>query len=733
MNQKKQKLLKYRLTSSDYDKLEELFGPHPSDLVLALASALWNEHCSYKSSKTHLKKFRFSTSKKVGGYGENAGIVDLGQKEKVVFKMESHNHPSHIIPYHGAATGVGGILRDIFTMNARPVLLANYLCFGLPENRGNSYRVDGVVRGIGGYGNCIGIPNITGHTEFANSYKGNTLVNAMALGLLGEKAIDSKASGIGNRVVYGGALTGRDGIFGAAMASESFGKGEGPKPTVQIGDPFFGKQLMEASLEAMEKGLVLSSQDMGAAGLTCSSFEMAANGGVGFSLHLDRVPLRDSSMKPEDILLSESQERMLFVCPPENWPALKTLFNKYQLELVQLGETLKEKFIQLYWKGKLLLKTDPLLFTENTPPCERPYNLPEPTPRVLPEEIPLPWEKTKENLLNILSSPQGRSREFIYEQYDQRVGAKTVKSCSFPIGVIKLPRSGRLLGVSLGCRSHIMEIDTEQGAMDSVFYPALQLALRGFTPWAVTDCLNFGNPEKRNIMGQFVLSVESIASACKALDIPVVSGNVSFYNESENSITPTPAIAMVGLQEKEAPLPESGFCHEGERVYLISSRQFYFSNPPVKTIADSSCNSKGLEKETPPEGKAYGTLQPELVALFLENIKKLSQEIPLHSARTVGKFGLLYTLARMVLEKGMGFSLEKSLSKKELFGEWLYEIVVAVSKNQERNLFKKTSAMGLKPLFLGETKGNSLETKNNHWTFKELKKHYKRGWEDISL
>ena len=730
MDKEKQRLLKYRLTPLDYEKLEELFGSHPPDLVLALASALWNEHCSYKSSKTHLKKFRFSTGKKVSGYGENAGIVDLGQGEKVAFKMESHNHPSHIIPYHGAATGVGGILRDIFTMNARPVLLANYLCFGLPETQGNAYRVDGVVKGIGGYGNCIGIPNITGHTEFANSYRGNTLVNAMALGLLGKKPMSSKASGIGNHVVYGGAATGRDGIFGAAMASESFGEGEGPKPTVQIGDPFFGKQLMEASLEAMERGLVQSSQDMGAAGLTCSSFEMAAKGGVGLSLHLDKVPLRDSSMKPEDILLSESQERMLFICSPENWSSLKALFNNYQLELVKLGETLREKSIKLYWKEKLLLKVDPLIFTENTPPCERPYILPEPAPRVLPEEIPLPWKESKESLLKILSSPQGRSREFIYEQYDQRVGAKTFKNCSFPIGVIKLPQSGRLLGVSLGCRSHIMEIDTKQGAMDSVFYPALQLALRGFTPWAVTDCLNFGNPEKRNIMGQFVLSVETITSACKALDIPVVSGNVSFYNESQSTITPTPAIAMVGLQEKEVHLEESGFYQEGDRVYLISSRQFYFVNPSFKL---EEKNSIAEEKNPLPKEKAYGALQPELVTLFLENIKELSRKISFNSARTVGKFGLLYTLARMVLEQEVGFSLEKSFPPKELFGEWLYEVIVAVPKDQEKHFLKVASLKGMKISFLGETKGHSLEMENTHWTFKELEKHYKRGWEDISL
>ena len=709
----KTQLLKYRLKFSDYKKLKEMFGSFVPEAAFALASALWNEHCSYKSSKIHLKKFQFKTGKKVSAQGENAGIVDLGQGEKVAFKMESHNHPSHIIPYHGAATGVGGILRDVFAMNARPVLLANYLCFGLPKETSFTARLEGVVRGIGGYGNCIGIPNITGQTEFSDSYKGNTLVNAMALGLLQKRQMDSKARGVGNYVVYAGAPTGRDGILGASMASESFLKEkEGPKPTVQIGDPFFGKQLMEATLEAMEEGLVESSQDMGAAGLSSSSFEMAAKGGLGLSLHLDKVPLRDSSLKIEDILLSESQERMLFICSPEKWLNLKALFESYDLELVPLGEVLKEKEIKLYWKGKCFLKIDPLLFMEKATPLAWPYTLPEPAPRILPEDIPSPFKDIKKGLLEILSSPQGRSREFIYEQYDQRVGVRTVKDSRFPIGVLKLPESGRLLALSLGSRSHIMETDVEQGALDSVFYPALQLSLRGFTPWAVTDCLNFGSPEKPNIMGQFVLSVESIAAACKALDIPVVSGNVSFYNESgDEAVTPTPAIAMIGLQEKEAPLPESGFTSEGERVYLISSRQFYFMTP---FLSDTKVR----------ERTAYGALQPELINLFLENLKYLSLENCFNSARLVGKLGLLYTVARMVLEKGVGFSFRENFPTKEFFGEWLYQVIVSVSRDQEKAFLKAASQRGLEPYPIGETKGQELKAGKNQWSFKELKRHY---------
>ena len=325
--------------------------------------------------------------------------------------------------------------------------------------------------------------------------------------------------------------------------------------------------------------------------------------------------------------------------------------------------------------------------------------------------------------MKVLSSPQGRSRAFIYEQYDQRVGAKTVKNSRFPIGVIKLPKSGRMLGVALGCRSHVMETDIEQGALDSVFYPALQLSLRGFTPWAVTDCLNFGNPEKPSIMGQFALSVEAITTACKALDVPVVSGNVSFYNESEDAITPTPAIAMIGLQEKETPLPNSGFSQVKQRAYLISSRQFYFKNPSYPF----SKNLKKIEK------KAYGALQPDLAALFLDNIKQLSRKVPFSDARTVGKFGLLYSVARMILKKGVGFSFAIDFSKEELFGEWLYQVIVTVSKTQEKELLKTASDLGLELLFIGETKGNALQWKSFSWSLTELKKHYEKSWGDISL
>ncbi len=715
----------YRLSGEDHSRLKTILGREPKTLERILALALWNEHCSYRSSKRHLKNFLFPTRKKISALGEQAGIVDLGRGERVSFKMESHNHPSFITPYHGAGTGVGGILRDIFAMGARPIALADYLCFGSPEADGHAGRVDGVIRGIGDYGNCMGIPTVTGRTEFSSSYNKNILVNAMALGYLDSKtkAMDSKAQGAGNYVVYVGSSTGRDGILGADMASRSFGQ-ETAKATVQIGDPFFGKQLMEACLLAMEKGLVRACQDMGAAGLTCSSFEMADKGGIGLSLHLDKVPLRDQSMGPEEILLSESQERMLLICEPSRWEELKSLFEGYELEICVLGAVLDQKEMELFWRGKRILKADPKLWTSHAPVEDRPSVLPEPAKRVSPKHFSPSKKQIKRILLQILSSPEGRSRQFIYRQYDQRVGTNTIRDASYPIAVIRLPESGRELGIALGCRPHLMAVDVEQGAKDAVFYPALQLALRGFQPWAVTDCLNFGNPEKKEVMGAFVLSVENIAKACEILDAPIVSGNVSFYNESgTDNITPAPSIAIIGLKDSPSPLPSAGFQKERERVYLLSSRQFYFQG--------------AVKNFLPPEersSQACGGLQDPLVRLFVGQIKELSGAVSFSGARLVGKFGIAYSLARMVLEGGAGFSLEKSFPSP-LLPERLYEAIVSVSPSEAERFEEQASRLALKRYFMGETNSTGRLTLHGEaLSCQEMKKAYFKPWEgDISL
>ena len=769
---------KYQLSESDHKRLKSLLGREPKTLENVLALALWNEHCSYRSSKKHLKKFQFATQKTISGLGEQAGVVDLGEAEKICFKMESHNHPSYIIPYHGAATAVGGILRDIFAMNAQPIALADYLCFADTSKESNlsvkeehAYRVSEVIRGIGDYGNCIGVPTITGQTEFSSSYNGNILVNAMALGYLGSQSqvISSQAEGLGNYVVYAGSATGRDGILGADMASQSFESDHSSaKPTVQIGDPFFGKQLMSACLSAMKKNLALACQDMGAAGLTCSSFEMSDKANLGLSLHLDKVPLRDSQMEPEEILLSESQERMLFICKPSCFKELEKLFHFYGLEIVVLGETLRQKEIQLYWKGKKILEADPKIFTSHCPLEDRPYVYPEPAKRISPPLEDYSSDEIKTLLLYILSSPQGRSRQFIYSQYDQRVGANTVKDSSYPIAVLRLPESGRQLAVALGCRPYLMRLDIEQGAKDAVFFPALKLALRGFSLLAVTDCLNFGNPEKAKIMGEFVLSVEKIAEACQILDTPIVSGNVSFYNESEEkNITPTPSIAMTGLKDQKYYNPSSCFHQEDEKVYLLYSHQFYFEGALAcsegmdgkhiaqacqkSAVAEQGAVSGQTQSESEPavlgskkiqseqvavNNKtqwAYGDLQGPLVKVFIDQISRLSRKNLFSSARAVGKFGLAYTLARMVLQKGAGFSLTDSFHWP-LFQERLYEVVVSVKKEEEKIFKLELKKLGLEFRFLGETqKQPVLNLKGASLSYEELNKEYKTSWRDISL
>ena len=668
--------LKENFPKEEYQQILSLLERPPNEVELALFSALWNEHCSYKSSKIHLKKFSQIKSSQVAvGFGENAGVIDLGEGEKIAFKMESHNHPSRIEPLHGAMTGVGGILRDIFTMNARPIALANYLCFGRTDYPITKRLVDGVVRGIGGYGNSIGIPMITGHTAFHPSYNENILVNALALGIYGpeDKIIKSKTSEAGSYIVYAGARTGRDGIHGASMASESFSdQQENKQSTVQVGDPFYGKLLMEACLEAMKKD-VLAAQDMGAAGLISSSFEMASKGNIGMTLHLDKVPLRDFTMKPEEILLSESQERMLLICSPNNYPRLKDIFQKWSLPISLLGEIIPERKMKIYWKDQLLTDIDPLLLTEKAPELKRPFKKWS-FPNRISKELPSHSQKTNHNfekqLMDLLSEKENVSRKFIYRQYDQRVGAKTAGDCSFPIGIIQLPYSKRFLGLALGGRSSLLQMDALEGGKDSLLYPGIQLALRGFKALAVTDCLNFGNPEKEEIMSQFAGSIEGIVDSAHALSTPVISGNVSFYNESaEENIIPTPAIGMTGLKSGlSADWPTSYFENSREYIYLI--QKHFLTIEKNQTYFSGSLKSKEIS---------------QWIHFLISIFDKLS------SAKAVGYLGLAYTLAQMTA-KGIGAKVDVDLDP---FQTRLYEVIVTVPSDKKE---KFESVSRLKPI-----------------------------------
>ena len=669
----------YRLSEAEYIQIKSLLGHSPSRLELALFSALWSEHCSYKSSSVHLKKLFFPSSKVLSGLGENAGVVDLGEGEKVAFKIESHNHPSFISPYHGAATGVGGILRDVFVMNARPMALANYLCFGEPDVKPTDYLVEGVIEGIGGYGNSIGIPMVTGQTEFHSSYNKNVVVNALALGYFGpdDKVMSSMAKGEGNWLVYVGAHTGRDGIHGASMASESFGKTQSSNTCVQIGDPFYGKLLMEGCLAVMKKNLVVAAQDMGAAGIISSSFEMISKGSLGMRLQLDQVPLRDSTMTAEEILLSESQERVLLLVEPQKYKELEKILLKWELLVCKIGELTKNQEVELFWDKELLLTIDPSYLTKKAPYYSRPYKKWISSLKVSQEKwksISKPPDRKRELLTKIFKDIRGSSRKFIYRQYDQRVGASTVKDCSFPLGVIRLPHSERALGICVGGRPHVMRMDSFEGGKDTVFETALQLASRGFYPLALTDGLNFGSPEKKEVMSSFVACVEGMAEASKSLDTPVVSGNVSFYNETKGkNISPTPAVVMVGLKntmEIPSATLSSLISPEDKQIYLVSAHQIF-------------CFGMLGEFLNQEPGVFSGEINSKVCREFIQGVLKASLAAPPEALYQVGKFGLAYSLARMLVhEKAEASSLGMEIETRyRAFEERLYEIVVVLKKS----------------------------------------------------
>lgn len=713
------KLKKYRINEGEYKKICELLKREPQGVEWALFSALWSEHCSYKSSKIHLKKFFNKNSRVLVSEGENSGVVDLGKGERISFKMESHNHPSFIEPYQGAATGVGGILRDIFTMGARPVATANYLCFGEKDAPRMKSLVEGVVGGISGYGNCVGVPTVTGFTEFHKSYNKNILVNAFALGVLypeDELAL-SKAKGEGNLVVYVGAKTGRDGIHGASMASESFDeKSSQNRSTVQIGDPFFEKLLIESCLEVINQKLVVAIQDMGAAGLTSSSFEMSSKGGVGLRLDLDKVPLRDSTLTPEDILLSESQERMLLICEPDKLSKIQEVFHRWGLDATTIGKVLPTKNIELYWKNEKICEIDPDLLVENAPRYDRPYNK---YTRKNRGNFHFEVFDAEETLIEILSSEYGTSREWIFNQYDQRVGAQTAMDCSNSIGAIRLEHSNRALGVSLGCRPYLMRLDARIGALDAVFYPALNLAIKGFEPVALTDCLNFASPENPEIMTDFVTSVESISDVCKALNAPVISGNVSFYNETLGEpITSTPATALVGLRESVENIPKD-ILREAQTVYLVYNHQLT-TGGKLEEFYKNQIHAEDKDihiKET---------------ADWIFSLKDVSMDENVKMTKAVGKFGLAYALARACEKVGfISDNLPDFIrSNEDLFRERLYEVLFAVRNGQKfeddlrsRGLvFVKIGFTGGDQLVIGDYLKTDISALNNH---------YKNSWENL--
>ncbi len=534
------------LKPDEYDMILKIIGREPTFTELGIFSAMWNEHCSYKSSKKWLRTLPTTGPQVICGPGENAGVVDIGDGQAVVFKMESHNHPSYIEPYQGAATGVGGILRDVFTMGARPIASMNALSFGEPSHHKTRQLVNGVVEGIGGYGNCFGVPCIGGEVRFHAAYNGNCLVNAFAAGLAdSDKIFYSAASGVGMPVVYLGAKTGRDGVGGATMASAEFDETiEEKRPTVQVGDPFTEKRLMEACLELMETGAVISIQDMGAAGLTCSAVEMGDKGGLGVRLDLETVPQREENMTAYEMMLSESQERMLMVLKPEKEAEARAVFEKWDLDFAIVGETLAEDRFLIMHNGETKADLPLSKLSSTAPEYDRPW---EPTPVAEPlDEVP--QIDPIDGLHALLSSPNYAGKQWVYEQYDTMVMADSARTPGLGAGIVRVHGTDKLLAFTSDVTPRYVRANPIEGGKQAVAEAYRNLTAVGAKPLATTDNMNFGNPEKPEIMGQFVGAIQGIGAAVSALDMPIVSGNVSLYNETDGqAILPTPTIGAVGL------------------------------------------------------------------------------------------------------------------------------------------------------------------------------------------
>ena len=562
------------LSPEEYQRILKALGREPNLVELGIFSVMWSEHCSYKSSRAHLKKLPTQAPWVICGPGENAGVIDIGDGDAAIFKMESHNHPSYIEPYQGAATGVGGILRDVFTMGARPIANLNALRFGRPDHPKTRHLVSGVVQGIGGYGNCVGVPTVGGEVNFDAAYDGNILVNAMTVGVArADKIFYSAAAGIGNSVVYVGSKTGRDGIHGATMASADFSEdSEEKRPTVQVGDPFTEKLLIEACLELMASDAIVAIQDMGAAGLTSSSVEMASKGGVGIRLDMNAVPCREEGMTPYEMMLSESQERMLMVLKPGREAEAEKIFRKWELDFAVIGEVTDTERMELVWNGETVADIPLGPLADEAPLYERPFAIPKPPAPLtdIPESSDIAAD-----LLKLMASPNIASRRWVWEQYDQQVGADTIQRPGGDAAVVRVHGTSKALAMTTDCTPRYCHADPVEGGKQAVAEAYRNLCAVGARPLAITNCLNFGNPQRPEIMGQLVGCLAGMAEACRALDFPIVSGNVSLYNETKaddgtsQAILPTPAIGAVGLLEDWEKSATIGFKAEGEAILVV--------------------------------------------------------------------------------------------------------------------------------------------------------------------
>ncbi|HLL28415.1 MAG TPA: phosphoribosylformylglycinamidine synthase subunit PurL [Xanthobacteraceae bacterium] len=651
------------LKPDEYERFRALIGRDPSFTELGIVSAMWNEHCSYKSSKAHLRGLPTKAPWVIQGPGENAGVIDIGGGLACVFKMESHNHPSFIEPYQGAATGVGGILRDVFTMGARPVACLNALRFGDPKHPKTRALVAGVVAGIGGYGNSFGVPTVGGSVGFHSRYDGNILVNAMAVGIAEkDKIFYAKATGVGRPVVYLGSKTGRDGIHGATMASAEFGEdSEEKRPTVQVGDPFSEKLLLEACLEIMRKGCVIAIQDMGAAGLTCSAVEMGAKGDLGVTLDLDRVPTREAAMTAYEMMLSESQERMLMVLKPEKEKEAEAIFRKWGLDFAVVGETTGSKRFIVRYAGDVMADLPIKELGDEAPEYNRPFVEPKKLPVLEAKSLPYSGS-IKQALEKLIASPDLCSKRWVWEQYDHLILNNTVQRPGGDAAVVRIHDGPKALALTTDVTPRYCEADPFEGGKQAVAEAWRNLTAVGAKPLAVTDNLNFGNPERPEIMGQFVYCVRGISEACKALDFPVVSGNVSLYNETNGrAILPTPTIGGVGLLDDLAKSATLAFKAEGETILLVGETTGW--------LGQSSFLATVL-------GREEGAPPPVDLAVEKRNgdfVRQLIAEASVTAAHDLSDGGLLVALAEMAMASNIGATLDSPPAGMPAHAFWFGE------------------------------------------------------------
>jgi len=687
------------LSDAEWERLNDFLGRPPTLTELGITSALWSEHCSYKTSKIHLKEFPTSGPHVLQGPGENAGVVDIGHGWVAVFKMESHNHPSYIEPYQGAATGVGGILRDVFTMGARPIACLDSLSFGELDAPRMRSLVDGVVRGIGDYGNCVGIPTVGGETRFHRSYNGNILVNAFALGVARrERIFKAKAAGVGNPILYVGSRTGRDGIHGASMASESFdAESEKKKPTVQVGDPFTEKILLEACLEAMRSSAIVAIQDMGAAGLTSSTFEMCARGDVGMRLDLDRVPLRQSGLSAYEMMLSESQERMVIVAQRGREEEVAKVFHKWGLEVVAIGELTSDRRAEIVHRGAVEASMPIAPLTDDAPVYERPWRAPAGLAALqAAPEVP-PVDDPRRVLERLLATPDLASKEWIFRQYDYSVRANTVQGPGGDAAVLLLKGTPGGLALSSDVNPVYCALDPRSGGAQAVAESVRNLAMVGATPVGLTDCLNFGNPENPEVMWQFRECVHGMAAACRALDVPVISGNVSLYNETDGrSIHPTPTVATVGVIPNLGDSPAAHFERAGDRVVLLGEDHAEFGGSAYLRWLH------GIERGRPPAVDLAA--EARLARLLREAIEKGL----VHSAHDVSEGGLAVTLAEATFGRRLGAAIRVALAPTALFSESQARAVLAVAPRHLDAVLELAGTHGVPAVDAGEVGGERL-------------------------